>query len=195
MSANLDFRIFTAVNALAGHSAIADRIGAVAAQYFPLVTVASLVYLWATADNRSARETLLLDAYAVLLGLLINFLITLVCYHSRPFAMGIGTQLIPHRSETSFPSDHATVMFAAALPLLASPGYRKAGILLMAVAVTGGFLRVFAGVHFPSDILGSFGVGLAAAWLVISMRKRLAPASDALMKIIEKVRPAPKAGR
>ncbi len=75
---------------------------------------------------------------------------------------------------------------------LASPGYRKAGSLLMAVAVTGGFLRVFAGVHFPSDILGSFGVGLAAAWLIYSMRKRLAPVSDRLMGIAEKVHLAGK---
>lgn len=191
MSANLDFRLFTAVNGLAGLSAIADRIGAVAAQYFPLVTVASLVYLWATADSRSARERLLLDAYAILLALLINFLITLVYYRPRPFAAGVGTQLIPHGAETSFPSDHATIMFAAALMLLALPGYRKAGSLLTAVAVTGGFLRVFAGVHFPSDILGSFGVGLAAAWLIFSMRKRLIPVSERLLGIAEKVGLAP----
>jgi hypothetical protein len=61
VSPNLDFRIFTALNAPAGHGATADRIGAFAARYFPLVTFASIVYLGGTADGRSARETLLLE--------------------------------------------------------------------------------------------------------------------------------------
>jgi undecaprenyl-diphosphatase len=70
-------------------------------------------------------------------------------------------QLIPHAAGQSFPSDHATAAFALAFAGLAFLS-RRWGLVLLGAAALIGFARVYAGVHYPGDILGSAVVaGLA----------------------------------
>ena len=80
--------------------------------------------------------------------------------------MGIGTQLISHAPETSFPSDHATFMFCVSCALWGAASVRRFRMLAMALAFIGGMSRVVCGVHFPFDVLGSLVVALISATLV-----------------------------
>lgn len=90
---------------------------------------------------------------------------------SRPFMLGLSPNHLRHSARGGFPSTHATVMGAVlgfmALQLPASDP-ALAGMALTVAAT--GWARVYAGAHFPLDVLTGFafgglsGVVLAAAW-------------------------------
>ena len=114
------------------------------------------------------RTALLTATVAAVIGLLINQAIGLVWYHPRPFEMGVGHNLMKHVIENSFPSDHATVFFSIGISLFAMKQTRQWGIITSFLAILVAWSRVYLGVHFPFDMIGSFLVALVA--VVISLR-------------------------
>ncbi len=133
------------------------------------IVAASLVVGWLRAGSGD-RRALVQVAMATLLALAVNFTIAALWYHPRPFELGIGNQLIAHAAETSFPSDHATILFAAAFSLLVFGVARIWAWLALAVAMAVAWARVWLGIHWPLDMLGSMVVALGAVWLVALVR-------------------------
>lgn len=85
---------------------------------------------------------------------------------ARPSMSQIGAkELIFHRPDTSFPSDHSAFLAAVALSFYLS-GQKKLAILVGLLAVAIGITRVGIGVHFPADILAGWAVGCLVAWLI-----------------------------
>ncbi len=118
----------------------------------PLVGVAFVIG-WVRA--RAGWRPVLLDAVAAaMLGLVAVQVIGLLHYRPRPFEAGLGANLLNHLPENSFPSDHATLMFALAISLLSGVLLYRAGSVLLLLAVGVSWGRVFLGVHYPSDMLG-----------------------------------------
>jgi undecaprenyl-diphosphatase len=72
-----------------------------------------------------------------------------------------------HAPDSSFPSDHATVMFTVALVLASSlaPQARRLGALLLPTAAVVASARVFLGVHYPLDMVGALLVAALVAAL------------------------------
>ncbi len=72
----------------------------------------------------------------------------------------------------SFPSSHTAAAFAAATSYLVVatreqlPHRGRNAALLFAGAATVGMLRVTAGQHFPTDVLGGAALGAAVGWLI-----------------------------
>ena len=110
--------------------------------------------------RRPFRASLMSAGLAAALGLGINQLIGLIWYHPRPFELGIGHQFLPHGLETSFPSDHATVLWALGLWLVAQRSTRRWGMLIGSLGVAVAWSRVYLGIHFPFDMLGSLAVAV-----------------------------------
>jgi len=73
-----------------------------------------------------------------------------------------------HVPDPSFPSDHATVFFALGVTLLRSP-WRPLGVLVLLFGVAVGWARVYLGVHFPFDIVGSLAVAVLSSSLAWRM--------------------------
>jgi len=94
------------------------------------------------------RQEVLFAGYAALLGLGINLIITLFYFHPRPFMIPTGVLLIAHLPETSFPSDHATLMFAISLIFLTFRELRGTGAILFVLSFVSGLARGYAGLHF-----------------------------------------------
>lgn len=142
----------------------------------PLAAV-GLVVLWVVGRSRPA----LLDAVAAgLLALGLVQIIGALAYRPRPFEIGLGLNLMNHAPENSFPSDHATLMFAMAVSLALSP-LRKFGLVLLPLGLAVGWGRVYLGTHFPLDILGGAALGALCALIV-----RTAPWRRALWSLIER---------
>jgi undecaprenyl-diphosphatase len=112
------------------------------------------MWLW---GSRSQRE-LAVKAFAVaVLGVGMNQVIAMVWVHPRPFILGIGHTWISHAPDSSFPSDHVTVLASVGLSFLLF-GARGLGWITMLCALSVAWARIFLGVHFPMDMLGAVGV-------------------------------------
>jgi membrane-associated phospholipid phosphatase len=85
----------------------------------------------------------------------------------RPYEVMAGAVLRQEPAHgTSFPSSHTAVTVAvviALVPFLARP-LAAAGI---GYAVLVGWSRVYLGVHYPLDVLGGAGIGLAAGGVIL----------------------------
>lgn len=74
------------------------------------------------------------------------------------------TLLIPHPSEFSFPSGHSMNGMTAAMAMFLSN--KKIGIPALVLAVLIGFSRLYHFVHFPTDVLAGFAIGICMALLM-----------------------------
>lgn len=101
----------------------------------------------------------------VLLSLLIDALITNVALkniiaRTRPYDMTNAIiPLIPKPHDFSFPSGHTAASFASAF-VYYRMAPRKYGIASLVLATMIGLSRLYLGVHYPSDVIGGFLVGL-----------------------------------
>jgi undecaprenyl-diphosphatase len=166
----MNLALFNAINGLAGGNPVLDDVAIFIANYLIFIFTIYLVYLWFFRSGY--RDKLLFAVYNALIGLAVNFIITLFYFHPRPFMMHIGKLLITHSPETSFPSDHTTLMFAVSLTFLYSIELRITGVVLFLLSLIGGFARVYAGIHFPFDIVGSLSVALFSTALSCWILKR-----------------------
>ncbi len=187
MLEQLNINIFHYLNQIAGKNHFLDLIIIIIAKYWAFVFVFWLACLW--FKGKEWQKISLLSAYSALLGLLSNFIITLFYYHPRPFMLGLGTTLIHHTAETSFPSDTTTFMVSIAFLLLYFPKTRISGIFFLITGILSGLCRVTAGIHFPMDILGSFIISIFSSLSIYTNRKNLEPLNQWIIKIYQKIIP------
>ena len=131
----------------------------------------TLVIGW-LRGGESARKLMLVAAASGLAGLLIAQLIGLVWKHPRPFMLGLGNQLIPHVADSSFPSDHLTLLWSVTFSFVMHLKHRAAGILCTLLGLPVAWARIYLGVHFPLDMLGAIAVALFSAWLCFREEQR-----------------------
>lgn len=147
----------------------------------------TLAGMWlASGDKR--REAALRAAFVASIALGINQLIGMVWYHPRPFVIGLGHTFMPHAPDSSFPSDHVTLLSAVACTLLYNR-QRLPGALVLGIAIAVAWARVFVGVHYPFDVIGAACVGWVVYLLTAPLWKRIgAPLSrmviDAYRKLL-----------
>ncbi|MFQ5329677.1 MAG: phosphatase PAP2 family protein [Thermodesulfobacteriota bacterium] len=73
----------------------------------------------------------------------------------------------------SFPSSHATNIFAAMVWLALH--YRKGRPIFLIVAILVAYSRIYVGVHYPLDVIGGACLGTSVAFLFIVVEERLIP--------------------
>ncbi len=184
MTDTLNIDLFRWIHAGAGTHPAWDLLAVVFARGAPYAVIVLLALFWLTCE-RFQKPAILEAVLVVAVGLLINQAIGLFYTHPRPFMIGLCRPLIPHAPETSFPSDHATLLFAAALSLLSRPLWRRQGMLLLALALAGSWARVYTGLHFPFDIAGSLAVAVVSFVLLTRLRPRLMPAYERLVGMLD----------
>ncbi|MEN6290643.1 MAG: undecaprenyl-diphosphatase [Methanobacterium sp.] len=182
MIEQLNMALFHMINQYAGLNPFADTMAILAAKYMPLIFVIVLIYLW-IKKGTATKNIVLYSAYGGILGLFINYIIGLLYFHPRPFMLHAGTLLFPYSADSSFPSDHTTLMLSIALMLIYFKETKKIGIILAILGVIGGLSRVFAGVHFPLDIIGSLIVSIIISVVVYHFKGRFAPLNKYLINI------------
>src|SRR5438552_384779 len=106
--------LFLRINGLAGRSPFLDQSMILLAQYAIFVVPLFLIVI---GFKKSKKEGFLLFVSAML-SWFWAYLITLVYFHPRPFMIGLGKPLFSHPPESSFPSDHATILAAISFTLL-----------------------------------------------------------------------------
>src|SRR5207237_1967379 len=126
----------------------------------------ALVMMWFRANGPvdRCRDAILVGVVTAGLALALGLVLERTLSRPRPF-VELGFQpLFPHAADSSFPSDHTLIGVALVGPLVVAA--RRLGSSLILIALAIGFARVAAGVHYPSDILGSAVLGLVVDLLV-----------------------------
>ncbi len=157
--------LFLAINAPADLAGVSLSFAMMASNYLVFLLAALLLWTW-IRRRPFERRWLLTVAIAALLALSLNTLIGMLAPHPRPFMVPIGHTFIPHDPEASFPSDHATLMWTFAWGLYWLPALRRIGYVAIVLAAFTSWGRVFLGVHFPFDMVGSMVVAVISLMLV-----------------------------
>ncbi len=96
----------------------------------------------------------------------------------RPFVLGLSADYASHSARGGMPSTHASVMSAVATFMLWRPRLHRMGLMVSLLALATGFARIYAGIHFPFDILGGFALGSVCGTLAAGTAMLLARRAD-----------------
>lgn len=132
--------------------------------FFLLPLAIGLLWIW-PGRVPSRRLAVLACAFSFVLALVLMLSLGHSIYRPQPFVELPITPLLAHTPETSFPSDHTLLGVSLVGPLLTRQ--RGSGIWLVLWALVVGLARVAAGVHYPSDIIGS--IALAAVPIILGV--------------------------
>ncbi len=142
-----------------------------------------MVVLWLTGSQQR-RHALVVAGMTVVLALLVNAVIGSIWQHPRPFVIGVGQQYLEHAADSSFPSDHGTLMFGVAFGLLLAPGGRVMGIFALVAALLVAWSRVYLGIHWPLDMIGAMVVAGAAGFGVTRWMPQVSNRISGLMNSV-----------
>ncbi len=129
--------------------------------YLVIIFIAILYFLLSRSKK---KRMIILGILSLPLTFILAKLTGLAFYDPRPFVISHFVPLIPHAANNGFPSDHALISFALASLIFVFN--RKLGIILFALGILVGASRVYVGIHFPIDILGSFIISVFAVFVI-----------------------------
>lgn len=154
--------------------------------------VLALLWIFGEHEERLAAIDASLSA---LLAVAAAAIISSVWMHPRPFMVLQIRNYLDRSSDSSFPSDHSTFLFALGFSLLLHPTPlgRRSGVLLIVVGIAVGWARVFLGSHFPFDVVGAAVVGAITASAIALPIARFA--GDRLTALCERLFGYPSAGQ
>ena len=173
----LDRRWYLDVNSFSRHTHWLHGFMSAYANWAGLVVLALMVvggWLWAR-HRRSLDGVVaaVLAGLSALIALGINHFVSQAVARVRPcHATAIlahhPTVILSCAHDYSFPSDHAIIAGALATGLVFVN--RKLGAIAVVLALLLAFARVYAGVHYPGDVVAGLLAGAAIAvivWLVL----------------------------
>lgn len=171
---SLDQRWYLDVNSFARDTSGLHAVLKNYALWGGLVVLALLVVIaWLTGRSRedAPRRTALafLAGVSAVVALIANQLINPAFDRARPCHALVAhfhpEVLLKCATDSSMPSDHAMIAGAFAVGLLFIS--LRLGLLAVLLACLLAFSRVYAGVHYPSDVAVGLGLGAAIALIIM----------------------------
>ena len=171
----MDLYIFQAINGFSRRYWLFDYIAIFTAEYFGYFLVLSALFF--ILKEKKWRDKIyffsLISLSLILSRGIIAEIIKFFSNRQRPFAL-LNIQPLIEKSDInmSFPSGHASFYFALAFAILffyfaKEKNFKnKIGFWFLGFAFLIGFSRIFAGIHWPSDILVGAMVGITSSFLV-----------------------------
>lgn len=162
---NVDVSLFHSLNNLAGSRDGIDDVIEFVARNGPFLLIALALGMWVWPGHQAERECrqwgCISAALSGALALGVNQIIIRLWDRPRPFVDGTAHLLLPPNPDPSFPSDHAAFAFAVAMSIWLVN--RKVGWAALSLAVAMSIARVYAGIHYPADVMGRALVGILVA--------------------------------
>ena len=183
---DFDHALFLWLNAPEHPHALLLAVATFFAEYAIWVVPVLIGIGWLRGSEHT-RKVLLEATASGLAGLLINQIIGLIWQHPRPFMIGLGHTFIPHAADSSFPSDHLTLLWAVAFSFLMHRRPRLAGMTLAVLGLPVAWARIYLGVHFPLDMLGAALVAALSSWLAFREMRFYLPPTYSLATRIHRI--------
>jgi undecaprenyl-diphosphatase len=157
--------VFNLIHGWSGRSVFADIAAIFFAEYLPyLLVIGFLVLVFYQSGARRKFYLFAEGALAVILARgIVTSIIGFFYVTVRPFVL-LGFSPLISESGSSFPSGHMAWFFALALVIWFAD--RKWGFWYFILSALMGVARIYAGVHWPIDILGGAAIGLLSAWFI-----------------------------
>lgn len=174
----MDGSIVRFLNSGVGHFPLFDSLMTMlVSDYFvPVTGSLLLIALWLTGTHETRplnQVTTMVAAGAIGGANAITSIINEIVDRPRPFVDNDLTLLFYAPTDPSFPSNTASVGFALATAVFLRQ--RRLGAVLYALAVCWAFARVYAGVHYPTDVLAGAGIGVVAGLVTAVLFRLLSP--------------------
>ncbi|MSQ09228.1 MAG: phosphatase PAP2 family protein [Dehalococcoidia bacterium] len=180
------------LNGLHGFAPLDGAMRVIATDYLlPLAFALSLVALWFIGKGREQRfnfqMTVLHGMFAVGLANVAVWQINLAWDRPRPFEALPGQLdlLFYPPTDPSFPANPVAVGFAVGAAIWRVN--RMFGAAVLVSAAFFGFSRVYAGVFWPTDIIGGAAVGMVGAWGAVWFRRLLEPLPTLFIRVARAV--------
>lgn len=133
-----------------------------AAKYLYLVIILFAIYYFIFTEK--IRKKILIALIFILpTAFIFSRILNGIYYNPRPFVIGHFVPLITHAADNGFPSDHSLISFAIASVVFLF--HKKWGLILVVLGFIVGFSRVYAGIHHPIDIFGSFMISIVTVFI------------------------------
>jgi undecaprenyl-diphosphatase len=163
---NFNARIFQKINALQGKNPWLDAFGRAGAEWVVVGMLGWYVaasFIGYAPSRRAAAFAVIFLAAAWAMGWILDVCIGMIVREPRPHVTMPTSKLLfqPLMAWKSFPSDHAMSAWLIFFMALVCSLPLAWALLPLALWVSWG--RVYAGVHYPFDILGGFGVATFVA--------------------------------
>ncbi|MDT7885019.1 MAG: phosphatase PAP2 family protein [Thermoflexus sp.] len=159
-----DVPLFFALNAYAGRVPWLDGLARLLINDYAVPTALAMLAWWMWWSGDPVQQAAVLRAVLAvpLSGALLEAM-NAVYFRPRPFTDHEVHLLFYHPSDSSFPSNAATVAWAIAVSL--KTGNRRVGWVAMGLAAGISLARVYGGVHYPLDVVAGalLGAGLSGA--------------------------------
>ncbi len=182
-----DTSLYHLINGLAGHISVLATLMIFFANYDLEIYVVLFIIAWFVLPKKDIkhRHALIIAGLSGILALILNVVIANIWFRPRPFTVfpkGSFTQLVPHSSDASFPSDHASGSFGFAA---ASWGRNEKWIsrTFTTIAILVMIARVYVGVHYPTDVLAGLVIGIIASRIMWRLARFIFPVSVWVAKL------------
>jgi undecaprenyl-diphosphatase len=154
----MDDKIFWAFNSFSRRSSLLNQLMILLSNRVRYVYLFILLILW--FKNKVITRNALVSSAATLF---VSGIIRLFYFRPRPFVKNRVGILIPSKRNSSFPSKHTLLVFAVTTSVYLWE--RVLGRFLFILSALTGISRIWAGHHYPSDVLGSAFIGSGISFL------------------------------
>ncbi|MFB7641324.1 undecaprenyl-diphosphatase [Peribacillus butanolivorans] len=176
----MNYELFKRIHNLSGQSIALDNFMVFITDKAIYLFALALLVLWIFGGKSMKRAVLYAGGTGVI-ALVVNVLIAQIYYEPRPFVTHHIHTLIPHAKDSSFPSDHSTGAFTIAIAMCFRN--KKIGIPMFILALLTGFSRIWAGLHYPFDVLGSLMVAIVVSYVIVKLSRLFDPLVNGIISI------------
>jgi len=159
----MDFFIFQTINSLAGKWKILDYLGIFCAEYLIFV-MAIIVFVPLVIRIGNKKINLIKIILAEIAGYSLKTIIQLIYFRPRPFMAHEVIKLVDKSPSASFPSGHTLVAFILAFSVYFYN--KKLGTYFIFLAFLVGLGRIYAGIHYPFDVVTSIFIAFFVVYLI-----------------------------
>ena len=176
-------------NGLSGEVALIDDLARIIATDYLMPMVFSLVLfgMWFSGRNAAERAKfhhwVLIGISAFGMSNVTVLLVNLSWDRMRPFeALPNDIELLFYRAtDPSFPANPVAIGFAAGTA--AWMANRKLGYWLFAAGLLYGLTRIYAGVFYPTDVLGGAVAGILTTWYMTYIHRLFQPITNLFIRL------------